>query len=208
VTGNWMADFWSDENVHSPGIGMFKQVGNSVTGTFLKPSGDYRFLQGNVSGDSLFMSYFDGSYCMQIRVKVKGKEFTGNFYTGLAGKRNLKAKLDQHKINKAVKNIIDEITNKISKNDKKLQEIKTELKSIQIKLRDLTLRSDRLNTKKIENLKLKSELDDLINNISEQQRLLELYKYATAEKFSPLVIDMEEDSSKRFRKGLLEIISI
>jgi peroxiredoxin len=73
---------------------MFKQVGNSVTGTFLKPSGDYRFLQGNVSGDSLFMSYFDGSYCMQIRVKVKGKEFTGNFYTGLAGKRNLKAKLD------------------------------------------------------------------------------------------------------------------
>jgi peroxiredoxin len=89
-----MADFWSDENVHSPGIGMFKQVGNSVTGTFLKPSGDYRFLQGNVSGDSLFMSYFDGSYCMQIRVKVKGKEFKGNFYTGLAGKRNLKAQLD------------------------------------------------------------------------------------------------------------------
>jgi peroxiredoxin len=94
VTGNWMADFWSDENTHSPGIGMFKQVGNSVTGTFLKPSGDYRFLQGNVSGDSLFMSYFDGSYCMQIRVKVKGKELSGNFYTGLAGKRNLKATLD------------------------------------------------------------------------------------------------------------------
>jgi len=94
VSGNWKADFWNDENTHSPGIGMFKQVGNSVTGTFLKTSGDYRFLQGNVSGDSLFMSYFDGSYCMQIRVKVRGKEFTGNFYTGLAGKRNLKAKLD------------------------------------------------------------------------------------------------------------------
>ena len=94
VTGNWKADFWSDENIHSPGIGMFKQVGNSVTGTFLKPSGDYRFLQGNVSGDSLFLSYFDGSYCMQIRVKVKNNEFNGNFYTGLAGKRNLKATLD------------------------------------------------------------------------------------------------------------------
>ena len=94
VTGNWMADFWSDENIHSPGIGMFKQVGNSVTGTFLKTSGDYRFLQGNVSGDSLFMSYFDGSYCMQMRVKVKGKSFEGNFFSGLAGKRNLKAQLD------------------------------------------------------------------------------------------------------------------
>ena len=94
VSGNWMADFWSDETNHSPGVGMFKQVGNSVTGTFLKTSGDYRFLQGNVSGDSLFMSYFDGSYCMQMRVKVKGKSFEGNFFSGLAGKRNLKAQLD------------------------------------------------------------------------------------------------------------------
>lgn len=41
-----------------------------------------------------------------------------------------------------------------------------------------------------------------------KDELLELYKYATAEKFSPLVIDMEEDASKRFRKGLLEILDI
>ena len=41
-----------------------------------------------------------------------------------------------------------------------------------------------------------------------KDELLALYEYATAEKFSPLVIDMEEDSSKRFRKGLLEILAI
>ena len=41
-----------------------------------------------------------------------------------------------------------------------------------------------------------------------KDELLELYKYATAEKFSPLLIDMEEDASKRFRKGLLEILDI
>tara|TARA_R110000787_G_scaffold207424_1_gene317458 strand:- start:2 stop:733 length:732 start_codon:yes stop_codon:yes gene_type:complete len=41
-----------------------------------------------------------------------------------------------------------------------------------------------------------------------KDELLDLYKYATAEKFSPLVIDMEEDASKRFRKGLLEILDI
>lgn len=41
-----------------------------------------------------------------------------------------------------------------------------------------------------------------------KEELLELYKYATAEKFSPLVIDMEEDATKRFRKGLLEILNI
>tara|TARA_R110002126_G_scaffold142971_1_gene289128 strand:+ start:10532 stop:11248 length:717 start_codon:yes stop_codon:yes gene_type:complete len=39
-----------------------------------------------------------------------------------------------------------------------------------------------------------------------KEQLLELYNYATREKFSPLVIDMEEDATQRFRKGLLEII--
>tara|TARA_R110000744_G_scaffold56867_1_gene119834 strand:+ start:1600 stop:2316 length:717 start_codon:yes stop_codon:yes gene_type:complete len=39
-----------------------------------------------------------------------------------------------------------------------------------------------------------------------KDQLLELYQYATAEKFSPLIIDMEESADQRFRKGLLEII--
>jgi ABC-type dipeptide/oligopeptide/nickel transport system ATPase component len=39
-----------------------------------------------------------------------------------------------------------------------------------------------------------------------KDELIEIYKYATSEKFSPLVIDLEADSTKRFRKGLLEVI--
>ena len=38
--------------------------------------------------------------------------------------------------------------------------------------------------------------------------LLALYEYATKEKFSPLIIDMEEDVNNRFRKGLLEILAV
>lgn len=41
-----------------------------------------------------------------------------------------------------------------------------------------------------------------------KEQLLELYKYATQEKFSPLIIDMEEDPQNRFRKGLTEILNI
>lgn len=41
-----------------------------------------------------------------------------------------------------------------------------------------------------------------------KEELLALYEYATKEKFSPLVIDMEESSDKRFRKGFLEILDI
>lgn len=41
-----------------------------------------------------------------------------------------------------------------------------------------------------------------------KEELIQLYEYATREKFSPLIIDMEEDSTKRFRKGFLEILAV
>jgi hypothetical protein len=41
-----------------------------------------------------------------------------------------------------------------------------------------------------------------------KEELIELYEYATREKFSPLLIDMEADKFNRFRKGLIEIIGI
>lgn len=40
-----------------------------------------------------------------------------------------------------------------------------------------------------------------------KEELLNFYDYATKEKFSPLIIDMEESTDKRFRKGLLEILT-
>ena len=94
VSGKWASDFWSDETNHSPGVGVFEQNGNHVTGTFLKTSGDYRFLQGNVSGDSLFLSYFDGSAIYLLKSKVTNKEINGQFSSGFAAKRIFKGKFD------------------------------------------------------------------------------------------------------------------
>ena len=91
VSGKYSADFWSDESNHSSGVFLLNQKGNQVTGTVLKTSGDYRFLQGNISIDSLLLSYFDGSGLMQFRCKVNGNQIDGQFYSGLAGKRNFKA---------------------------------------------------------------------------------------------------------------------
>ena len=39
-----------------------------------------------------------------------------------------------------------------------------------------------------------------------REQLLSMYEYATKEKFSPLLIDLEEDPSNRFRKGFKEIL--
>jgi peroxiredoxin len=94
ISGKWMADFFSDATNHSPGVGIFEQKGNQVTGTFLRTSGDYRFLQGNVSGDSLLLSYFDGSGIYMLRAKVKANTFIGRFTSGLSGERKVEGQLD------------------------------------------------------------------------------------------------------------------
>jgi len=36
----------------------------------------------------------------------------------------------------------------------------------------------------------------------------EIDMYATKERFSPLIIDMEESPDKRFRRGFLDILAI
>ena len=41
-----------------------------------------------------------------------------------------------------------------------------------------------------------------------KEQLIALYEYATREKFSPLIIDMEADKDSRFRKGLLDVLSV
>ena len=39
-----------------------------------------------------------------------------------------------------------------------------------------------------------------------REQLLGMYDYATKEKFSPLLIDLEQEPVKRFRKGFDEIL--
>jgi ABC-type dipeptide/oligopeptide/nickel transport system ATPase component len=41
-----------------------------------------------------------------------------------------------------------------------------------------------------------------------KDQLIALYEFATREKFSPLLIDMEADKDSRFRKGLIDILSV
>lgn len=94
VTGKYSADFWTDETNHSPGVLVLNQKGNQVTGTVLKTSGDYRFLQGNVIADSLFLSYFDGGGVYLFKTKVSNTKIEGLFFSGLAGKRNMLALKD------------------------------------------------------------------------------------------------------------------
>ena len=53
-------------------VGIFEQFENEVTGTFLTETGDYRFLQGNVIADSLFLSCFDGAHAFLFKAQKRG----------------------------------------------------------------------------------------------------------------------------------------
>ncbi|MCW5519583.1 TlpA family protein disulfide reductase [Aureitalea sp. L0-47] len=83
VEGMW-------ETVFSPGDpaaryiakGIFRQEGSSVTGTFRTTTGDYRFLDGVVDGDTLRLSTFDTAHAFLFKAKVTDSTLDGMFYSG------------------------------------------------------------------------------------------------------------------------------
>ncbi len=80
--GTYAVNFIS-ENDSTPAIGIFKQVRDSVTGTFLTETGDYRYLQGNVSNGMLKLSTFDGNHAYLFTAsKRPDGTLTGEYYSG------------------------------------------------------------------------------------------------------------------------------
>ncbi|MDZ7896878.1 MAG: TlpA disulfide reductase family protein [Arcicella sp.] len=90
--GKWSVNFINPTSGKvSDAVGIFQQKGNIVTGTFLTTTGDYRFMDGNMVGDSLFISTFDGSHTFMLRTKVEGDQMMGKFYGSLKGFSNFEA---------------------------------------------------------------------------------------------------------------------
>jgi thiol-disulfide isomerase/thioredoxin len=97
VTGRWAANFWSDNSKDTtPTVGEFIQHGNNVTGTFLDPTGDYRYLQGVVDGDSLKLSTFDGGHAYLFAAKIVDDKMYGSHFSGPIFKNNWIAKRDEN----------------------------------------------------------------------------------------------------------------
>lgn len=83
VTGRWSAVFGEGDKQEVT-VGEFKQTGEKLTGTFLTTTGDYRYLEGIVSGHELYLSCFDGGHAYTFTAKVDGKKITdGKLYAGL-----------------------------------------------------------------------------------------------------------------------------
>lgn len=70
VSGIWKAEF-TDSDGTSPARGEFHQDAGStrVTGTFLTPTGDHRYLEGSFEGGLLRLSTFDGAHAFLFQAR-------------------------------------------------------------------------------------------------------------------------------------------
>lgn len=94
ISGNWETVFSKHLEGEYIAKGIFKQYGTSVTGTFRTTTGDYRYLQGVVDGDSLKLSTFDGAHAFLFVAKITDSTMVGEFYSGNHWKEPFVAKLN------------------------------------------------------------------------------------------------------------------
>lgn len=98
ITGRWSSTFLtSDKKDTTLAIGEFKQTGTRLTGTFLTTTGDYRFLEGTVSKDKMYLSCFDGSHAYLFTGKIANDStiVNGTFYSGLTHSEDWTARKDE-----------------------------------------------------------------------------------------------------------------
>jgi peroxiredoxin len=77
VSGRWLAVFGEGTDRDTT-VGEFKQNGSIVTGTFLTTTGDYRYLEGTVSGNKLYLSCFDGGHAFLFTANIKDEQTLTN----------------------------------------------------------------------------------------------------------------------------------
>ena len=95
--GKWEVFFEGDSLLS---VGIFEQQGSEVTGSFLTTTGDYRFLEGNVEGNTMMLSAFDGEHAFLFEARLQedgslqGDFWSGqSFHTTFTGERNPEAEL-------------------------------------------------------------------------------------------------------------------
>lgn len=84
VTGKWDVKFEPGTDDEYPAIGVFTQQGDYLEGTFQTETGDYRYLEGRVADDKMFLSCFDGAHAFLFEAKDLGDgKLNGSFKSGI-----------------------------------------------------------------------------------------------------------------------------
>lgn len=117
VSGKWEVSAVYRDTIKNTYVAEFRQKGNTLTGTFMTAAGDYRYLEGAVSGNDLMLSVFEGYYTKLFRAKITpdGKITDGIIIGGPSSRekwsavKNENAKLPDHDKLSSVREDIDKI---------------------------------------------------------------------------------------------------
>jgi peroxiredoxin len=93
VTGRWAVSFANDKSKEEGSVGEFVQKGNKLYGTFVTPSGDYRYQEGVVTGNKMMLSGFDGGHAFLFTADIKDNKTIANgmYYSGMTYKEGFTA---------------------------------------------------------------------------------------------------------------------
>lgn len=80
--GTWQAVFETETPTPYPAQAKFTQEGNRLTGTIRTTTGDYRYLEGEVKNDSIWLSTFDGAHQFLFLAGLEQDSLKGKFYSG------------------------------------------------------------------------------------------------------------------------------
>ena len=96
LAGRWEMTLTSDGK-SSAAIAIFEQQHDRITGTVITPTGDHRFLEGQVHGDEAQLSTFAGglAYLYKVTVNRHG-ELVGDMWQGLASHSTVSARRNEN----------------------------------------------------------------------------------------------------------------
>ncbi|MDX9751873.1 MAG: hypothetical protein RBT71_12390, partial [Flavobacteriales bacterium] len=86
ITGEWKTRMHAGCCDSSMALGIFTQQGSALTGTFATETGDHRFLEGVVRGDSVLLSVFNGFQANLFAARWRNDSLLGRVYWGRHGR--------------------------------------------------------------------------------------------------------------------------
>jgi peroxiredoxin len=93
ISGRWDVTITRANGTKRKALAEFEQKANKLSGTFLTPSGDYRFLEGIVTGNQILLSTFDGAHAYTFSATIVNDSTIkeGFFGSGISGKETWEA---------------------------------------------------------------------------------------------------------------------
>jgi thiol-disulfide isomerase/thioredoxin len=84
LSGQWAVTFTgSGDGEPFPGVAELRQESNELRGTIRTETGDYRYLEGTVQGDKMYLSVFDGSHAFLFEALLREDgSLIGTFRSG------------------------------------------------------------------------------------------------------------------------------